>query len=142
MIPVLHSRAPNIKCGKVKFTNLIWSMLFLIILYIYCRSWYLLRLKGISPVITHKQTGSDVYMHLSLPKLLSCILIIVFLCSLTTYEWQIKGKTNIHCLSKVLGHHVLPEQLQCALALILQVSGTLLEGRTPFFQKIFPYLVF
>ena len=97
-------------------------MLFLIILYIYCRSWYLLRLKGISPVITHKQTGSDVYMHLSLPKLLSCILIIVFLCSLTTYEWQIKGKTNIHCLSKVLGHHVLPEQLQCTLALILQVS--------------------
>ncbi len=37
-------------------------------------------------------------------------------------RWQIKGKTNTKCLSKVLGHHVLPEQLQYILALILQVS--------------------
>ncbi len=36
-------------------------------------------------------------------------------------------KTNIKCLTKVLGHHMPPEQLQCALALILQVYGTLLE---------------
>ncbi len=33
-----------------------------------------------------------------------------------------KGKTNMKCLSKVLGHRVPPQQLQCALALILQVS--------------------
>ncbi len=34
---------------------------------------------------------------------------------------------DIKCLSTVLDYHVPPEQLQCALALILQVSGTLLE---------------
>ncbi len=39
-----------------------------------------------------------------------------------TNVWQIKGKTNIKCLSKVLGHHVPLEQLQRTLALILQVS--------------------
>ena len=33
---------------------------------------------------------------------------------------QIKGKTNIKYLSKVLGHYEPPEHLQCALALILQ----------------------
>ncbi len=35
---------------------------------------------------------------------------------------KLKGQTSIKCLSKVLGHHVPPEQLQCSLALILQVS--------------------
>ena len=30
---------------------------------------YLLHFKGISLVITHKQMGSDIYMHLSLPML-------------------------------------------------------------------------
>lgn len=31
---------------------------------------------------------------------------------LTTDGWHIKGKTNVKCLSKVLGHHNPPEQLQ------------------------------
>lgn len=44
---------------------------------------------------------------------------------------QIKRKTNIKCLSMVFSHHVLPEQLQCALALIVEVSGTLLAGWNP-----------
>lgn len=35
---------------------------------------------------------------------------------------------HLKCLSKVLGHHRPPEQLQCTLALILQVSGTLQVG--------------
>jgi len=58
-----------------------------------------------------------------------------------TDGWQIKGNTKIKCLSKVLSHHMPSEQLQCALALMLQVFETLLEGWTPFFQKIFPHLV-
>lgn len=39
---------------------------------------------------------------------------------------------------KVLGHHVLPELLQCALALILQVSGTPLEGWNTIFPNGIP----
>lgn len=40
-----------------------------------------------------------------------------------TDKRQMNGKNqHIKCLSKVLGHKVLPKQLQCALALILQVS--------------------
>ncbi len=42
------------------------------------------------------------------------------------------------CLSKVLGHHMPPEQLHCALALILQVSGTLLEGLNIILPKDIP----
>ncbi len=45
----------------------------------------------------------------------------IFLRSRDTDRWQIKGKIDIKCLSKVLNHHVPPEQLQCTLALILQV---------------------
>lgn len=54
----------------------------------------------------------------------------------STDEWQIKGNFNIESFSKVLGHH--EPSGQCALALILQVSGTVLEGWIPFFQKLFP----
>lgn len=39
---------------------------------------------------------------------------------------------------KVQGHHKLPKQLQCTLALIFQVSVTLLLGLTPFLQKDIP----
>lgn len=45
-----------------------------------------------------------------------------------TCGWQIKWKTKINCFSKVLGQCVSPEQLQCTLTLILQVSEILLEG--------------
>lgn len=38
-----------------------------------------------------------------------------------TDGWRIEGKTKIRCLSKVLDHHKLPEQLKCSLASILQV---------------------
>ena len=47
-----------------------------------------------------------------------------------------KEKNNIKCLSKVLGHHNLPEELQRSLAQILPVSRTLLEVWTPFIQKM------
>lgn len=41
-----------------------------------------------------------------------------------TYRWvTIKGKANIKCLRKVLGHHELPE-LECTLAKIFKVSET------------------
>lgn len=46
------------------------------------------------------------------------------------------------CLSKVLGHRVLPEQLQCSLASILKVSELYWRDGTPFSQKLFPNLVF
>lgn len=49
--------------------------------------------------------------------------------------WHIKAKTNIKCFSKVLGHYTFPEQLQSALAQILQAF--VLERWTPFLQKIF-----
>lgn len=73
------------------------------------------------------------------------VLWLITLSNLNTQTWHIhtgEGKTNITCLSKVLGHHVPPDQLHCALALILQVPGSLLEGWTPFFIKIFPHFVF
>lgn len=38
-------------------------------------------------------------------------------------------------LYMVLGHHELPEQLQCSLAKIHRLSGTVLERWTPLFQK-------
>lgn len=37
-----------------------------------------------------------------------------------TDGWQIKGKINIKCQSKVSGHHELPEQLECTLAKVLK----------------------
>ena len=37
----------------------------------------------------------------------------------TTIGWHIEGKTNIKCLSKVLGHHMPLEQLQCINSTIL-----------------------
>ncbi len=40
----------------------------------------------------------------------------------------LKRKLNIKCISKVLDH----------LELASLVSGTLMYGRTPFFQEIFP----
>lgn len=41
-------------------------------------------------------------------------------------------------LRKVLVHHVLPEQLQCTLALILLASSTLLEGLRTILEKYVP----
>lgn len=51
---------------------------------------------------------------------------------------QIKGKIeqNRNCLSEVLGHHKPPEQLQYVLEQVQQVSGTVLERCTPFFQSL------
>lgn len=40
-------------------------------------------------------------------------------------RWQIKGRANIKCAIHVLGHHEPPEQLQCKLTSIIQVSSTL-----------------
>ena len=42
------------------------------------------------------------------------------------------------CLNKVLGLHMLPEQLQCRLPLIKQVSGTVLEGWNTIISKDIP----
>lgn len=42
------------------------------------------------------------------------------------------------CLSKMTGYHMLPEELQCTLALILQVSEILLVGRKNILLKIIP----
>lgn len=43
-------------------------------------------------------------------------------------SYQRSGKTNISYLNKMLGHHKSSEQLQCALDMILQVSGSLSEA--------------
>lgn len=51
-------------------------------------------------------------------------------------------KKHQRCVSKVFVHHALWEELQYALAFILQVSGTVREWWTPFFQKIFPQVIF
>ena len=42
----------------------------------------------------------------------------------------------------MLDHNKPPEPLQCSFTLNLQVSGLLLLGWAPFFQKVFPRLVF
>ncbi len=58
---------------------------------------------------------------------------------------QIEGKTNIKCCSKVLGHQVPPEQLQCTLALILQVSTEGIEHHSSSLEhdssSLFPHYV-
>ncbi len=54
-----------------------------------------------------------------------------------TDGWQIKGKNNIKRLSKVLDHHVPPEQLQCILAYWVHINSTLLEGRNTILPKVF-----
>ena len=62
--------------------------------------------------------------------------------TLTQTADKLKDKPTHKCLQKILGHHQ-PEQLKSSLVLIPQVSLSLsLKYWKPFFQKLFPYLLF
>lgn len=61
-------------------------------------------------------------------------MLLLLLCEMSMVQL---GLVNMYCIQASGSKYKLLEQLQCALALILQVSGTILDEWSPFSQKIY-----